>query len=93
MGRAGFAVGPTPRSVALVEVSGDGRLDIVTPNLSSNNVSVLLGNGSGGFAAATNFAVGTGPYSVALGDVNGDGRLDVVTANASGSNVSVLRGQ
>ncbi|MBK7705055.1 MAG: VCBS repeat-containing protein [Acidobacteria bacterium] len=64
---------------------------------SPNEVSILLGNGSGGFWAATNFWLGFGvfrPHSIALGDFNGDGKQDLVTANSSvGSglkNVSVL---
>ena len=57
---------------------------------------MLLGNGAGGFGAATNFAVGTNPYSVAVGDFNRDGNPDLATANydtgAAQRNVSVLLG-
>ena len=47
-----------------------GLLDIVVANFNSNNVSVLLNDGAGNFAAATNFAVGVSPFSVAVGDFN-----------------------
>ena len=53
---------------------------------------MLLGNGTGGFSAATNFPIGTGVDSVAVGDFNGDKKLDVVSANSGGANVSVLLG-
>jgi Ca2+-binding RTX toxin-like protein len=88
------AVGTGPRSVALGDLNGDGNLDIVTADSNSNTVSVLLGDGAGGFAAAAGspVAVGLLPSSVALGDLNGDGSLDVVTANAGSNNVSVLLG-
>ncbi|MFY8001586.1 MAG: FG-GAP repeat domain-containing protein, partial [Candidatus Kapaibacteriota bacterium] len=61
-------------------------------NEGSNNVSVLLNNGSGSYTAAVGspFAVGTQPSSVAFGDVDGDGDLDVATANGGSNNVSVL---
>jgi hypothetical protein len=80
--------------VTLGDVNGDGKLDIITANLVSNNSSVLLGNGNGTFQTHATFATGNQPYTVTLGDVNGDGRLDLVTANfASSTNtVSVLLG-
>ena len=84
-------IGTDPRSVAVGDFNGDGRPDLVTANAGSNNVSVLLGDGSGGFTA-TDFPVGTDPQWVAVGDFNGDGRPDLVTANAGSGNVSVLLG-
>ncbi len=87
-----YPVGFGPSSVAVVDVNGDGRLDLVTANTDSNDVSVLLGAGDGTFQAQQRFAVGTYPNSVAVGDVNGDGRLDVVTANRDSADVSVLLG-
>ena len=55
-------------------------------------MSILLGNGAGGFSAATNFGAGDSPFSVAVGDFNGDGKQDLATANSGSSNVSVLLG-
>ena len=62
--------------------------------VASNNVTVLLGNGSGGFTPAPGspFAVGSGPQSVAVGDFNGDGKPDLAIANFNGSTVTVLLG-
>ena len=61
-------------------------------NYGDNTVSVLLGNGSGGFGAKTDFATGPHPYSVAVGDFNGDGEDDLAVANATPCTVSVLLG-
>jgi hypothetical protein len=90
-----FGVGSNPFSVAVADVNGDGRPDLLVANINSNNVSVLLNTTAPGattpaFAAATNFGVGSSPTSVAVGDVNGDGRPDLLVANQGSNSVSVL---
>jgi urease beta subunit len=72
-----FAVGYSPTSVAAGDFNGDGKLDLVTAN--SGDLSVLLGNGTGGFAAATSVPLG-GARSVAVGDFNADGKLDLAVS-------------
>jgi hypothetical protein len=65
-------------------MNGDGVLDLVTANNEDNDVSMLLGDGQGGFARAPKspFPVGRSPYPIALADVNGDRKLDVVAPNS-----------
>ena len=77
-------------SVAIGDLNGDGNLDLAVANSSSNNVSVLLGNGDGSFQSAVNYGAGDGPCSVAIGDLNGDGDLDLAVANRISDNVSIL---
>ena len=89
IGDAGFY---GPQSVVLADVTGDGNADIVTANSYADNVSVLAGDGAGGFAAATHFATDPGPVVVVAGDVTGDDIVDLVTVNQSGQDVSVLVG-
>ncbi|NCS05072.1 MAG: VCBS repeat-containing protein, partial [Microcystis aeruginosa G13-11] len=81
-------VGSRPRSVTVGDFNGDGKSDLATANSYSNNVSVLLGTGTGSFGAAT--TVGINPRSVTVGDFNGDGKSDLATTNGSTNNVSVL---
>jgi len=89
---SGYAAGTAPGFVAVGDFNGDGKLDMVVANSSSNNVSILLGNGDGTFQAAVNYSVGTDPDFVAVGDFNGDGKLDLAVANANSNNVSILLG-
>jgi hypothetical protein len=88
--RTDFVTGNEPNGVAVGDLNNDGRLDIVTSNLSSNTASVLLGTGTGSFAPKVDYATATTPFYVALGDLNADSRLDIVTGNNSVNGVSVL---
>src|SRR5215471_4179587 len=87
-----FAVGNTPVSVVVGDFNGDGKQDLAVANEGSNNVSILLGTGTGSFATATSFAAGSGPQWVAVGDFNGDGKQDLAVANFNDNNVSILLG-
>jgi hypothetical protein len=83
----------TPFDIAAADVNGDGFVDIVTANPTSQDVSVLLGNGAGLFAPERRFFVGSFARYLAVGDFNSDGRADVVVANGDeSSEVSVLLG-
>jgi hypothetical protein len=90
------SVGGDPVAIAVGDLNADGFLDLVVANSAGNNVSVLLGNGTGAFSAvqapqgAPNFSTGNAPDAVVLGDFNQDGRLDIITSNQSGS-YSVMR--
>ncbi len=89
-----YAVDGGPYSVAVGDFNKDGKPDLVTANYFGGNVSVLLNNGSGGFAPATNFPVGGAAQSVAVGDFNKDGSPDLAVTNGTNFNktVSVLLG-
>ena len=82
-----------PFSVFAADLDGDRDLDLTTANWhgpSEGNVSVLLNNGDGTFAADSTYPVKYWPLSVSAADLDGDGDLDLTTANTSSKNVSVL---
>jgi hypothetical protein len=55
-------------------------------------VSILLGNGAGGFSAPTNFSAGSISWAVAVGNFNGGGNQDLAVVNEWTNNVSILLG-
>ena len=86
------AAGSLPTHVASGDWNGDGKLDLAVTNYGNNNVSIVLGNGSGGFSPLAAVAAGSGPNYVTAGDWNGDTKLDLVVANNNSNNVSILLG-
>jgi len=87
-----------PSAVAVGDFNGDGTPDLAVTmsygfsNITPGYVTVLLGNGSGGFGTPANFSVGGTPASLATGDFNGDGKLDLAVANSLVGTLSVLLG-
>jgi len=73
-------------------VNSDGAIDLITANLGTDTVSVLLGNGDGTFGPKTDFATGSDPRALALADLDRDGQLDLVVANTGANTISVLLG-
>jgi hypothetical protein len=81
-----------PNSVAVADLTGDGKLDLLTANSGSTTISVLPGNGNGTFLPALTYSAGAGstPYSAVVADVNKDGKPDVLTANYGSNTLGVL---
>ncbi|HEX7312217.1 MAG TPA: FG-GAP-like repeat-containing protein [Gaiellaceae bacterium] len=80
----------SPNAVAIGDLDGDGKPDLVSANAEGNSVSVLLNAGHGRFRPKQDYGTGDGPRSVAIGDVNGDGKADIVVAADDGDSISVL---
>jgi hypothetical protein len=99
-GQPTVAVGNIPEGMVVGHFNDDNDngvigdlgdfLDLATANRLSNDVSVLLGNGDGTFAAAASFAV-TNPAFFVAADFNHDGCDDLATSNAN-NGVWVLLG-
>jgi FG-GAP-like repeat/FG-GAP repeat len=73
-----FDTGLFASGVAIGDFNRDGFADMAVTNQNSANVSVLPGDGKGGFGGKTDFAVGGPPQRIATADLDGDGTLDLV---------------
>ncbi len=68
-------------SIALVDVTGDGRLDILGTLGSNQGWGVLPNTGGGNFGAFRRYVTAEYPHDVHPADVDGDNDVDVVTTN------------
>ncbi|MCM0084136.1 FG-GAP-like repeat-containing protein [Geomonas sp. Red32] len=87
-----FPVGSDPRSIAIGDLNGDGRNDVVLATGSyfdpdnDYRIFVFLQNSAGGFDAPVKYPGGNG-NSIAVADLNNDGRQDVVFTTDNGIGV------
>lgn len=88
----------SPGDMELGDVNSDGNLDLAFVTHDSYGVTLLLGDGQGGLAVATNSPIlmkdGHHPHThgLGLGDLNGDGKLDLATVNNADNDISVAFG-
>src|SRR5262249_47200208 len=75
--------GKLPNDIAVGDFNNDGNPDVVIPDTETPYLTILLGDGHGGFKPSPHSPFDTKSYphvhGVAAADFNGDHKLDVVT--------------
>jgi hypothetical protein len=100
--RLEYARSVAPDSVGLVELNGDGKLDVVVAG--AGTLGVFYGQGDGTFVTGPEYETASNRTvtEMAIEDLDGDGRADVVVADGpdsyaeydpGGTTVSVFLGQ
>jgi uncharacterized protein (TIGR03437 family) len=87
-----FDLGNDPVEVVAADFNRDGFIDLATTNSTSNDLSVSINDGRGGFGAERRLAAGLDPRSLITGDINGDGSPDLAVANRNSATVSLFFG-
>jgi hypothetical protein len=80
--------------VAIGDLNGDQKPEIVLSNYASNTISVFRNtttNGVMSFGSRQDFAAGEKPTTIALGDLDNDGRLDIAVINDDANSVTVFK--
>ncbi|CAF3385938.1 unnamed protein product [Rotaria socialis] len=87
-----YSTGSTsgPNSMVVIDLNGDGKLDLVTSNNAAGSFSVFLGTGSGTFLTPTTYLIGSSISYVAPADINGDGKIDIIIALSNGNSIAVF---
>jgi len=97
-GKGGFAPRQLPIRTgepwfaAIADLNRDGKADIVASHHEMDAVTVMIGDGRGGFTEATGSPLkfGTALFEFVIADVNRDATMDIVAT--TGSTVRVLLG-
>jgi len=88
--------GHLPNDIAVADMNCDGKPDLVIANHQAPYLTILLGDGKGGFhpAPASPFDVHSTPHphGVTVADFNGDGKPDVVTDSWGNNQIELLLG-
>ena len=95
---SGPATSSQNQAIVVGDFNNDGNLDYLVASLNTSTATIMLGNGSGTFTAATQGGqpysppAGSSPEAAVVADFNGDGNLDIAFANSASNGVTVLLG-
>lgn len=90
---ASYKVGKNPTTITTGDLNHDSFTDLVTTNIASNTLSILLGNGDGTFKDQVQLHVCQEPRALVMADFNQDEHADVALACSGGDEIALLLGR
>ncbi|MES2382128.1 MAG: FG-GAP-like repeat-containing protein [Bacteroidota bacterium] len=89
-----YSTGSSPYGMAIADIDNDGKKEIITANLSSNNLSIFKNNCTSGtiaFGTAVSIPTASSPYDIDVADFDGDGKTDIVVVNQNINSISIFK--
>ena len=89
-----FATGNFPEGMAIGDLDGDGKPDMIVANNTDNTLSLLRNTSTPGnlsFAPQLTVNSGYAAYDIALGDFDGDGKPDIAVVDQYNNTISIHR--
>lgn len=81
---------PAPMALAAADFNGDDVPDLAVANSGTQEVAILLCDGSGAFGSPVTYNLGASPQSLVTGDLDGDGDIDVAAITPATNRLRVL---
>lgn len=81
-----------PTSFDAVDLNLDGKMDLLSVNFSTNNITIGYGDGNGSFSPSISIPVGSNPGSAVAADLDNDGIIDLASANYGANSLSIRLG-
>jgi len=89
-----FAAGEQPNDVAIADFNGDKKPDLAFANHEAHSITVLFGDGEGGFRQTAVVPVQSipHPHGIAAADLDRDGHVDLMVDSWGQNRLELLRG-
>jgi hypothetical protein len=89
-----FTTGVAPQTIAIGDMDGDGKPDIITANSGGGTISIHRNTSTSGsinLSSYIDFSSGSQPWGIAICDLDADGKCDIVSAGNGAGSVAVLK--
>jgi cysteine-rich repeat protein len=88
----GLETGQLPEALAIADLNGDGKQDLLAANAGSQDISIFLNMGARQFVtlARTKLPNGTGHVAIAVGDIDGDQKKDLAVTQSESNRLTVF---